>query len=146
MSQLNSNTSTPVVSIVTLVICILAIAIDLVLTVLATNNPWSLQPSDAAILLYIVGPYLALAAVAWFGRVSRRLAWVIFLSSLALTVWGLWGAASHAYFYQTDPEYRLVQPIGVFLIPLGQWLGSAFLGVAVESHRRQTSIRKTDHR
>lgn len=145
MSQLNSSTPTPDVTIVSLVVCLLAVVVELVLTALATNSPGSIQPSDAVILLYIVGPYLALAVIAWCGRVNRRLAWVIFSFSLGLIVWGIWGAASHAYFYQTDPEYRLVQPIGVFLIPLGQWLGSAFLGIAVASYRRQTSIREGNH-
>lgn len=116
---------------VSLFVCLLALVVEFVLTLLSTNNPWALGLGDVVILLFILGPYLALAAIAWTVRRRRVFAWVTLVVILVLSVWGLSVAGTHTYYYLTDLEFRMIQPIGIFLMPLGQWFVVVCLATSV---------------
>jgi hypothetical protein len=131
-----------IILLLTLALCFVALASESVLICLATNDPSSLGAGDAAILTFILGPYVLLAVIAWMARIGRRLAWSAFAVTLLLVTWGLWVSGTHAYHYLTDPDYRKLQAVGVFLMPLGQWFLSFCLGVAVVVYRQiaQSSV------
>lgn len=125
-----------IITILTLTLCLVTLASEFVLICLATNDPWSMGAGDAAILIFILGPYPLLAVIAWLARGDRRLAWLVFGITLLLAAWGLWVSGTHAYHYLSDVEYRKLQAVGVFLMPLGQWFLSVCLGVAVIVYRQ----------
>jgi hypothetical protein len=120
-----------VLASVSLSICLLALIVECILTVLSTNNPWALGLGDLAILLYMLGPYPALAVIAWISRSRWALAWATLTVTLILATWGLCATGTHTYHYLTDLEFRKLQPIGIFLMPLGQWFAVGCLGLVV---------------
>jgi hypothetical protein len=124
---------------VSLGICLIAIGAAFVLMLLATNDPWSLNVGDGAILLYVLGPYLALAGIAWASRRGQKIAWTVFLTTVVLVAWGLWTNASHTYYFLTDMEFRKVQPLAIFLVPLAQWFVVVCLAAAVGLWRWRVS-------
>src|SRR5262249_26631613 len=102
----------------TIAVCLLAAAIE---TVLGCTSTAGLTPGDAFIVLFIIGPYLLLSFFAWRQRGRPAASWTLLAVALGLSLWGLFLFGVDSYFYHTDPEYRLVQRMVVFLAPLLQW-------------------------
>jgi len=119
---------------VTLAVCALALLACLALILQATNLH-TLRPSDSLIVMYMVGPYAFLALIALSCRRYILPSYIVLGVTLLLVTWGAYMFGVHAYRFQTDEEYRKVQQVGVFVMPLGQWLLAAMLGIALSLWR-----------
>jgi hypothetical protein len=116
---------------VTTGLCFVTLVAESAMIWLTTNDPWTLGPGDALILVYMLGPVVVLTVIAWGTRNSRNNAWGLSLVILVILGWGLRTMAEHTYHFRTDPDYRKLQAIGVFAVPLGQWLASGSLGAGI---------------
>ncbi|MCS7468725.1 hypothetical protein NZK35_18890 [Stieleria sp. ICT_E10.1] len=118
--------------------CFITLIAEFIMMLLTTNKPSSLGLSDLLILIYVMGPVAVLFAIAWVTRRTRKNAWALTLVIVAILSWGLWTMGEHTYQFLSDPEYRKLQAIGIFAVPLGQWLASGSLAAgAIFARQRQ---------
>jgi hypothetical protein len=103
----------------TLAICLVAAVATAVLGCTSTAG---LTPGDAAVVLWVVGPYLLLASLAWWQRARPAASVVLLIIVVALSAWGIYVYGEDSYRYHTEPRYRMVQRVAVFAVPLAQWL------------------------
>jgi uncharacterized protein YjbJ (UPF0337 family) len=80
-----------------------------------------LSPGDAIIVLFVIGPYLLLALFAWRQRGRPTASWVLLAVAVGMSAWGLYVFGEDSYRYHTEPQYRNVQRLAVFFVPLVQW-------------------------
>jgi hypothetical protein len=80
-----------------------------------------LSPGDALLVLFIIGPYVLLALFAWRQRGQAAAAWVLLAVAVGMSAWGLYLVGEDSYRYHTDPQYRMVQRVVGFYVPLLQW-------------------------
>ena len=90
----------------------------------------------------MLGPVVALSVIAWVMRNSRYHACGLSLLILVVLGWGLWTMAEHTSRFHTDPDYRKLQAVGVFVVPLGQWLANGSLIAGIIFARRRETMRK----
>jgi len=109
---------TGLVARLTIVVCLLAAAAEAVLGCTSTTR---VSLGDAPIVLFIVGPYLLIALVAWLQRGKLAASWTLLAVAVGLSAWGLHVFVEDSYRYQTEPHYRKVQRMAVFFVPLLQW-------------------------
>ena len=104
---------------VSLAVCLLASAIT---TGVACLTATRLTAADVPILLFVVGPYLALAGLAWWQRRQpvMRMALLVVIAVLSLAGVALFGIDS--YHFAREPPTRQTQHVAIFLVPLAQWL------------------------
>jgi hypothetical protein len=123
----------------TIATCLCAAAVE---TVLGCTSTGGLEPSDAILVLVLIGRYLLLAAFAWRHRDRRGVSWLLLLAAVGLSAWGVASSGWDSYLYHTHPTYRLTQRAGVFLVVLAQWgvvllIGVALLALWLASRRGQ---------
>ena len=99
-------------------VCLVAAAAEVALGCTSTAG---LSAADAPVALFVVGPYLVLAAVAWRQRRRPAAARVLLAAAVGLSAWGLYAFGVDSYGYHTEPEYRGVQRTVAVFVPLGQW-------------------------
>lgn len=109
-------------------VCLLAAAVE---TVLGCTSTSSLTPGDAFIVLFVIGPYLLMALFAWRHRSQLAASWTLLAVAVSLSVWGLYLFGEDSYRYHTEPEYRMVQRMTVFFVPLLQWAVVLLVGLAL---------------
>jgi hypothetical protein len=124
----------------TVVICLLAAVAE---TVLGCTSTAGLSRDDAAVILFVVGPYLLLGWLAWRQRGRRVVSWALLAVAAALSAWGVAVFAVDSYRYHTEPQYRLVQRVAVFFVPLLQWAVVALAGLALLAGRSSTRRQNT---
>jgi uncharacterized membrane protein len=133
---------------VSLAVCLLAASITIGVACLTANR---LTAADVPILLFVVGPYLALAGLAWWQRRQpvMRMALLVVIAVLSLAGVTLIGIDS--WHFATEPPNRQTQHVAVFLVPLSQWLVlfvvAPFVAAAAMASRRSNGSadkRKTD--
>lgn len=112
----------------TIAVCVLAAAVE---TVLGCTSTAGLSPGDALIVLFVIGPYLLLALFAWRQRGQRAASWVLLAVAVGMSAWGLYVFAEDSYRYHTEPQYRMVQRMAVFFVPLLQWAVVLVVGLAL---------------
>ncbi len=119
---------TPVfVTRLTIAACLLSAVVEAALVCNATT---SMSLMDAPIVLFIVGPYLCLALVAWLQRGKLAASWAILAIALGLAGWGLYILGEDSYRYHTDANYRKLQRMAAFFVPLTQYVAVALAGTA----------------
>jgi hypothetical protein len=131
------NNSSPIVWGITVAVCFLAAVAEVALAVASSTG---LTLFDALIALFVVGPYLVTAWMAWMQRRRRVVSGLLLAAASLLAAWGMYVYGVDCYRYHTEPNYRMVQRMGIFMVPLCQWLvtlvlGSFLLGSWVGSRR-----------
>jgi len=121
----------------TILICLLAAVIE---TILGCTSTAGLSPGDAIIVLFLIGPYLILGLFAWWQRDKATVSRVLFVLAYLLSAWGLYVSGVDSYRYHTEPQYRMVQRVWVFLVPMARWVvvflfGLVLLGLRLGSRR-----------
>ena len=119
------NKSSPIAWRVTVAVCCLAAVAEVALAVASSTG---LTLFDALIASFVVGPYLVTAWLAWMQRGRRVVSGVLLASASLLAAWGLYVYGMDCYRYHTEPNYRMVQRFGIFVVPLCQWLVTLVLG------------------
>ena len=114
----------------TLLLAFLAVAVTMGLTISATEHIGPLHLA-VVLMLFIVGPYGALATFAWLTRSYRIASIILFFLTLALAAGGLSLFSYDCYQFHTDPEHRLAQRMVAFIVPLGQWFVIGWIGLAL---------------
>jgi hypothetical protein len=99
-------------------ICLLAAAVEVILGCTSTAR---LTPVDTIIVLFVIGPYCLLSVLAWWQRARTAVSWGLLAVTIALSAWGLYLFGEDSYRYHTDPDYRVVQRMTAFMVPLVQW-------------------------
>ena len=110
----------------TVAICLFAAAVE---TVLGCTSTAGLSPGDALLVLFVIGPYLLLARFAWSRREETAASWVLLVSTAVLAAGGLYVFGEDSYQYHTKPEFRRIQRLAVFLVPIVQYGAVSFLWV-----------------
>jgi hypothetical protein len=90
-----------------------------------------LSPGDALIVLFVIGPYLLLAYFAWRQRGQATASWALLAVAVGMSAWGLYVLGEDSYRYHTEPQYRMVQRMAVFFVPLLQWAVVLVAGLAL---------------
>jgi hypothetical protein len=108
-------------------------------TVLGCTSTAGLAPGDVLFVLIDIGPYLLLALFAWWHRGRRAASWVLFAVAVGLSAWGLWVFGMDSYRYHSEPHYRMIQRMDVFVVPLWQWAVVLAVGLALRVSRRAES-------
>jgi hypothetical protein len=122
------NKANPIVWRVTVAVCGLAAVAEVALAVASSTG---LTLFDALIALFVVGPYLVTAWMAWMQRGRRVASGLLLAAASLLAAWGLYVYGVDCYRYHTEPNYRMVQRLGIFMVPLCQWLVTLVLGAFV---------------
>ena len=122
------NKSSPIAWRVTVAVCCLAAVAEVVLAVASSTG---LTLFDTLIALFVVGPYLVTAWMAWMQRGRRVVSGVLLVAASLLAAWGLYVYGVDCYRYHNEPNYRMVQRMEIFLVPLCQWLVTLVLGAFV---------------
>jgi hypothetical protein len=140
------NKANPIAWRVTVAVCGLAAVAEVALAVASSTG---LTPFDALIALFVVGPYLMTAWMAWMQRGRRVASGVLLAAASLLAAWGLYVYGVDRYRYHTEPTYRMVQRVGIFLVPLCQWLvtlvlGSFLVGLWLGSRRSRVPTTRTE--
>ncbi len=112
----------------TIGLCLLAAAVEVVLCCTSTTN---LAPGDVVAALLVVAPYFVLAGMSWMQRNNPRRSWLLLAIAVAISAWGIYLFAEDSYRYHTDPDYRLVQRWAVFLVPALQWVVVGLTGLVL---------------
>jgi hypothetical protein len=138
------NKANPIVWRITVAVCGLAAVAEVALAVASSTG---LTLFDALIGLFVVGPYLVTGGLAWMQRGRRVASGLLLVAASLLAAWGLYVYGVDCYRYHTDPNYRMVQRVGIFMVPLCQWLvtlvlGAFLLGSWVESRRSRAPGRQ----
>lgn len=108
---------------VTIALCLLAAVAEVALCCNATAR---LTVMDGPVLLFVVGPYLCLATIAWRQRSKLDVSWILLAVVIGLSAWGLYVLGDDAYRYHTEANYKKTQRLAVFYVPLVQY-GLVFL-------------------
>ena len=113
---------------VSLAVCLAAAAVT---TGLACLTATRLSAADVPILLFVVGPYIALAGLAWWQRRQPvlRIALLVVIAVLSLAGLSLFGIDT--CHFVNEPRNRQTQHMAVFLVPLAQWLVTFFAAIFV---------------
>lgn len=115
---------------IALALCGLAVIVEAGL-MLAGSDISTLGLADTPIVLFVIGPYVALGLIAWWQR-ERWFASLAILGAIGvLMAWGLSVSTIDCFRDHTDPEYRLMQRSALFLVPLMQWIAVGLLGLAL---------------
>ena len=112
----------------TLTTCIVAAVAT---AVLACTGTAGLPPADAIVVLWVIGPYVLLACLAWWQRARPVASIVLFVVVVAMSAWGLYIYGEDSYRYHTEPHFRMVQRMAVFVVPLAQWLIASVAGAVL---------------
>ena len=104
---------------VSLAMCLLAAVVTTGLACLTANR---LSAADVPILLFVVGPYVVFAGLAWWQRRQpvMRVALLVVIAVLSLAGISLIGIDT--WHFVNEPRNRQTQHVAVFLVPLAQWL------------------------
>ncbi len=86
---------------------------------------------DAPIVLFMMGPYLCLAILAWLQRGERAVSWILMALIIGLSIWGLYFIAEDSYRYHTDANYRKLQRLVAFFVPLVQYAVVVLVGMVM---------------
>jgi hypothetical protein len=128
---------------VTIVVCLLAAVAELALCCNATAR---LTVMDAPILLFVVGPFLCLATIAWRQHSKLDVSWILLVVVIGLSAWGLYVLGDDAYRYHAEANYRKTQRLAVFYVPLVQYVFVALVGTSSLIHhlisfdKKKTSV------
>ena len=124
---------------VTIVLCLLAAVAEVVLCCTATTR---LTLMDAPIALFVVGPYLCLATIAWLQRSKLHVSWTLLAVVIGLSAWGLYVLGEDVYRYHTEANYRKLQRLAVFYVPLLQYLFVSLVGTSSLIHHLMSLEKK----
>ncbi|WP_339748727.1 hypothetical protein [uncultured Rubinisphaera sp.] len=113
---------------VTIVICLLVSIVEIILSCTSTA---SLSRGDAAVIAFVIGPYLLMAIYAWIWRANPPASYLCLTIVLVLSTGGLYFFALDSYRYHTVPDYRKIQRMVVFLVPLFQWVVAMVAGFLI---------------
>lgn len=116
-----------------LALCLIASGAELVLGLTSTATP---VPGDALLMLYVAGPYVLLGALAWAYRTQRGASWGLLVVALGVAALGLYLFGIDSYRYHTDPEYRQVQRMTAFVVPILQGAVVLTTGLGLWIRRR----------
>lgn len=116
-----------ILALVTITVCLLSAIAEAVLGCTSTTR---VSLSDAPIVLFIVGPYLALATIAWWQREKLAVSWTLLAVVLGLSAWGLYVFGEDSYRYHTDRDYRKLQRLAAFIVPIVQYAAVLLVGIA----------------
>lgn len=111
----------------TVIVCLFAAAVEVALGCVSTAG---LAPADAIIALFVVGPYLLLASLAWRQRERATASRSLLAVAVGLSAWGLATFGWHGYRYHAEPQYRALQNMALFSVPLLQWVAVFLVGLA----------------
>jgi hypothetical protein len=109
-------------------VCLLAAAVETVLGCISTA---SLAPSDGLIVLFIIGPYLLLALLAWRQRGRPAASWTLLAVAVVMSAWGLYVLGEDSYRYHTEPQYGKYQRLAGCFVPLVQWAIVLLVGLGL---------------
>jgi len=112
----------------TIIICLFTAAVEVALGCVSTAG---LAPADALVASFIVGPYLLLAALAWRHRGRPAASRATLAVAVGLSAWGLAKFGWHSYRYHAEPQYRAVQNMALFSVPLLQWAVVLLVGLVL---------------
>jgi hypothetical protein len=115
------------VSVLTVVVCVLTAFAE---TVLGFTSSTRLSASDILVVLFIVGPYLLLASLAWCHRGLREGSWTLLAIAIGISAWGLFVFGDHSYRWHSDPQFRKVQSMAILFVPLVQWAIVLLVGIS----------------
>lgn len=115
-------------SVLTVVICVLTALAEAGLGIMCSNR---VSASDILVVLFIVGPYLVFASLAWCHRGPREGVWALLAIAIGISVCGLYTFGDHSYRWHTDPNYRKVQSMAIFFVPLIQWAIVLLIGISL---------------
>jgi len=111
----------------TVIVCLFAAAVEVALGCASTAG---LAPGDAIVALFVVGPYLLLASLAWRLRARATASRALLAVAVGLSAWGLATFGWHGYRYHAEPQYRALQNMALFSVPLLQWVAVLLVGLA----------------
>ena len=112
---------------VTITVCLLSAVVEAGLACTATPR---LSVMDAPIVLFMLGPYLCLAMIAWLQRGKLAASWTLLAVALGLSIWGLYVIGEDSYRYHTDANYRKLQRLAAFFVPLVQYAVVLLVGTS----------------
>lgn len=100
------------------------------------SGVWSLMSAeDALIFPLVTGPYIVIAAVAWWRRTSSWESKLLLGAVILIGVYGLWAISTSAYRFHTNPRDEVAMDLTPVVVPALQWLVAvsvaALLGVIV---------------
>jgi hypothetical protein len=104
---------------VSLAVCLVAAAITIGLGCLTATR---LSAADVPIFLFVVGPYVVLAGLAWWQRSEPVLRIAVLVVIVVLSLAGLSLFGIDTWHYVNELPNRQSQHMTVFLVPLAQWL------------------------
>lgn len=110
----------------TVIVCQFAAAVEVALGCASTAG---LTPADAIIALFVVGPYLLLASLAWRLRARAAASRAMLAVAVGVAAWGLATFGWHGYRYHAEPEYRALQNMALFAVPFLQWVAVFLVGL-----------------
>lgn len=111
----------------TVIVCLFAAAVEVALGSASTAG---LAPADAIVGLFVAGPYLLLASLAWRLRARMMASRAMLAVAVGLAAWGLATFGWHGYRYHAEPQYRALQNMALFAVPLLQWVAVFLVGLA----------------
>jgi hypothetical protein len=111
-----------------LALCAIAAIGTVGLGLTSTSQP---HPTDVFIVLFIIGPYLLLGLLVRWWRRSRPVSIAFLVLVMFLTAIALWLFGMESYQYHTDPNFKYVQRLAAFIVPLFQFFVALVVGLAL---------------
>ena len=115
------------VPVLTVAVCLLSAIAE---TILGVTTSTRLSARDMVIVLFIVGPYLLLASLTWCHRGLWKGSWTLLAIAVIISASGLYIFGNHSYRWHTDPQFRKVQSMAIFFVPLVQWAIVLLVGIS----------------
>jgi hypothetical protein len=87
----------------TAIVCLFAAAVEVASGCVSTAG---LAPADAIIALFVAGPYLLLASLAWRLRARATASRALLAVAVGLAAWGLATFGWHGNRYRAEPHFK----------------------------------------
>lgn len=116
-----------IASVLTVVVCVLTALVEAGLGIMSSTR---VSASDILVVLFIVGPCLVIASWAWRYRGPREGEWTLLAIAIGISACGLYTFGDHSYRWHTDPNFRKVQSMAIFFVPLIQWAIVLLVGIS----------------
>lgn len=117
-----------IASVLTVVVCVLTALVEAGLGIMSSTR---VSASDILVVLFTVGPCLVFASWAWCYRGARQGEWTLLAIAISISACGLYTFGAHSYHWHTDPNFRKVQSMAIFFVPLIQWAIVLLVGISL---------------
>jgi hypothetical protein len=127
-SARESHVPRRIASVLTVVVCVLTALAEAGLGIMSSTR---VTASDILVVLFIVGPCLVFASLAWCHRGPREGEWTLLAIAIGISACGLYAFGDHSFRWHTDPNFRKVQSMTIFFVPLIQWAIVLVVGISL---------------